>query len=677
MQTNDKQPPALQTIYLTLDDLHASPTNPRKTFDAEKLAELADSIRQHSVQMPLLVRPSKTEPGRFEIIAGERRFRASRQLVDKLEKAAEGSEDAGADKLRDIATQRRFLPAIVRPDLSDATVLEMQLIENLQREDLTAMEEAEGYAAMLKLPDYTPQKIATKIGKSVRTVTARLRILDAPRVLVDAFLRGEISERHLRLVATVPGVKQREACAKRVLEGEHDWETGARVPLSSRVTADLVNEEYRRTLQGAPFDLDDADLVKDAGACSACPHLLRNAAALDPSLAEDMGGFGADTRGGAKPLTCLNPACLQRKQDAAFKRARMEAEAGGVVIMSAEETAAIFDASGELVSDKFVKLDEAPGYEHTGHFDRSKTPTWRELMDGRTEPGVVKLANVKGVGLVEVAEKKTAVEIAQGNAEHGAAIIGGKSGAEKSDAEKKAAEKAALERKIDLRVRPVLLSFLFDAAKSKGGAETARALLESVLFEAGMDGCRMLSDWLKLSVDPAKKNERLSQEHYRRAVMRYVDDNDLGKADLDALLLVAVHSKWIKAWGAQIASLAPLQKLFGFDSKTIRALAAAEVKAEVKTKKEAKKAAPNSTDPDNWTAAHEVSKTAAADQIAKVKPAAGELDEDATAAALAAGTTTITDAIGPKPDRKKAPDDYKRWNATRMRLNYKAAKLKK
>lgn len=165
---------ALVRVPLAL--LHPSPTNPRKTFDPVKLDELAASIRGKDILEPLLCRPHPKKAEEFEIVAGERRYRAA--------------------KLAEIETA----PCIIKP-LSDIEVLEIQTIENLQRDDVHPLEEADGYAALMKKGKYSEEQIAERIGKTVAYVRDRLQLVQLAEPLRPVFMDGEIGVGHAVILA--------------------------------------------------------------------------------------------------------------------------------------------------------------------------------------------------------------------------------------------------------------------------------------------------------------------------------------------------------------------------------------------------------------------------------------------------------------------------------------------
>lgn len=158
-------------IKVRLADIIPNRFQPRTLFDEEKIDELARTINIHGVIQPIVVRP--IEDGKFEIIAGERRYRAMKKL-----KWAQ-------------------VPAIIR-DMDDKETASVALIENLQREELTAIEEAMAYDKLLKLHSLTQEALAQRLGKGQSTVANKLRLLKLPEPIRRGILDREISERHAR-----------------------------------------------------------------------------------------------------------------------------------------------------------------------------------------------------------------------------------------------------------------------------------------------------------------------------------------------------------------------------------------------------------------------------------------------------------------------------------------------
>jgi ParB family chromosome partitioning protein len=173
-----------------LDKIRPSPLQPRKNFSDDALKELADSIREQGIVQPLIVRERN---GAYELIAGERRWRASQLL-----------------KLAEV-------PIIVR-EADDRSVLELALIENLQRENLNAIEEALGYAQLAEQFKLTQEEIALKVGKSRAVVANATRLLKLP-LAVQAYVReGRLSVGHAKVILGLVGEKDQTHAAERILK---------------------------------------------------------------------------------------------------------------------------------------------------------------------------------------------------------------------------------------------------------------------------------------------------------------------------------------------------------------------------------------------------------------------------------------------------------------------------
>lgn len=163
-----------------IEEVRPSPLNPRKDFRPEELDDLANSIRTKGLVQPLIVRPSGTLEGGYEIVAGERRWRAAQQA--EIEK----------------------VPVIVR-DLTDRQLLEIAIIENVQRADLNAVEEALGYQELMDRFSYTQDELSNVIGKSRSHVANTLRLLKLPEDIQKYVRGGDISAGHARSLVGVAG----------------------------------------------------------------------------------------------------------------------------------------------------------------------------------------------------------------------------------------------------------------------------------------------------------------------------------------------------------------------------------------------------------------------------------------------------------------------------------------
>lgn len=172
-----------------IDLISPNPRNPRRNFAESELADLAQSIREHGIVQPVVVRPAAA-PGRYEIIAGERRWRAAQR--------------AGLAEI----------PAIIR-DVDDKAALELAIIENVQRSDLNPIEEARGYQQLMDEHNYTQADLGQVIGKSRSHVANTLRLLKLPAAVADLIVDGSLTAGHAR---TLVNAEDPSGLAKRIVE---------------------------------------------------------------------------------------------------------------------------------------------------------------------------------------------------------------------------------------------------------------------------------------------------------------------------------------------------------------------------------------------------------------------------------------------------------------------------
>ncbi|WP_037228151.1 ParB/RepB/Spo0J family partition protein [Roseobacter sp. GAI101] len=161
--------------YVPIEQISPNPEQPRKRFDPEDLNDLANSIREKGVIQPLIVR--RREDGSFEIVAGERRWRASQMA------------------------QLHQLPVIIR-EFTDVEVLEVAIIENIQRADLNSVEEAAGYRQLMDRFGHTQEKMAEALGKSRSHIANLLRLLNLPETVLEMVRKGDLSAGHARTLVT-------------------------------------------------------------------------------------------------------------------------------------------------------------------------------------------------------------------------------------------------------------------------------------------------------------------------------------------------------------------------------------------------------------------------------------------------------------------------------------------
>ncbi|MGB5312367.1 MAG: ParB/RepB/Spo0J family partition protein [Polyangiales bacterium] len=228
-----------------IEELHPGRMQPRVRMDAEALAELAASVREHGVLEPILVR--KRSSGGFEIIAGERRWRAAQQ--------------AG---LKDV-------PIFVH-DLDDEKAFEAALVENLQREDLNPMETARAFQRLVDDYGYTQETIATKVGKERSTVANALRLLKLPEDVSDLIEAGQLSEGHGRALLSAPSVATMKKLARSavskgwsVREAERQSRRAARGDAAPKKHASSKSANVRDLEQRLSRALGSTTTIQESG----------------------------------------------------------------------------------------------------------------------------------------------------------------------------------------------------------------------------------------------------------------------------------------------------------------------------------------------------------------------------------------------------------------------------
>jgi ParB/RepB/Spo0J family partition protein len=468
-------------------------------------------------------------PEFFEIVAGERRYRAG--TLAKLD----------------------TVPAIVRL-LSDQETLELQLIENLQRDDLDPFEEALGYQALLNLRDGHNQPIHTvdtihhRVGKSCRRIWFRLKLLKAPKPVRDAVIQRTLAVAIAEEIGSIPTKEMREAAADEILHPDNpDKEEGG--PLSAKRAREVISTRYMRSLAGAPFDPKDATLIEiltddqtseriGGGACTDCPMRTGNMEAI----------IGKTKR----PDVCTNPKCFLMKCDAQFARLQADAVKDGKRVMTSAEVAQNFEANpesvnfGELRFDSdFVKLTDKPYPVEVRRDFAGRLPHWKTLLDSLPEetgrPPVCIARDPRGriVELVERELAKEAVNLAAKRKSErslfdvsGAAALSGGDG-RVSTRDTSSSTTAGVESpwraqerknreiaKFNFQFSLAGMAAVIDAIDAKGPvAGFWNALIETAIEHAGHDGCWLICK--RLGLDPKAKNPHAKREGLEGAVLEY------------------------------------------------------------------------------------------------------------------------------------------------------------
>ena len=268
----------IEMIELSL--IHESPDNPRKTFDQAALQELANSIEEEGIQVPLLVRVFEGEQ-RYELIAGARRSRAAKM--------------AGLT----------HAPCVVR-QYTDEEARAARILENLLREGLTPLEEAEAYQQMFAAAGaenrpLTPADLAAKLGKKESYVRLRLRLLSADGAVQDALRKEQIAEGHALEMARLDKSLQKELLKFCLFDR---WNNRRESFVSVNELRKFISQNVMLVLASASFDTDDAKLIPNAGACTDCQKRTGNDRMLFPDVKQ-------------KDI-CTLPACYYAKVNGAI-----------------------------------------------------------------------------------------------------------------------------------------------------------------------------------------------------------------------------------------------------------------------------------------------------------------------------------------------------------------------
>ncbi|WP_069267382.1 ParB/RepB/Spo0J family partition protein [Paraburkholderia nodosa] len=338
--------------FLPLDSIRKSPTNPRKRFPEAEHLELVESVREHGILQPVLVRPWPDEPGLFELVAGERRYRAA--SVVELE----------------------LIPALVR-DLTDDEVLQIQIVENLQRRDLHPLEEADGYK-VLSDRGHTLEQIATEVSQTRTYVAQRLKLCALNAQTRKLFFDEKLNAKTALMIARLPTDLQDKA-AKELTATYINGE-----PRSVKAASEHIERTYMLRLDQAPFKTADAALVPAAGACGPCPKRTGN----QPELFEDVRG---------KEI-CTDPACFAKKREAAAVQKRADAEAAGRTVITGKEAKAALPNQYSQLQGGLVKLDDTC-------YEDPKRRSYRQIIGAKGVKAAALLESPHDGKLIDVMPK--------------------------------------------------------------------------------------------------------------------------------------------------------------------------------------------------------------------------------------------------------------------------------
>lgn len=493
-----------------------SKTNPRKTF--AKIDELAASIKLRGLISPITVRPHPKPPAgvHYELVAGERRWRAA--------------------KLAKVTT----IPAIVR-ELTDKEVLEIQVIENVQREDVHPMEEAEGYEELISKHGYDVDQIAAKTGKSKAYVYGRLKLCSLGEYARKAFLEDRLNASIALLIARIPDLELQKRATHDVLgetvddpdgrpeedpddlddpnsplwserrtlwvpenlDGSPTPGTSTReiIPMSVREAQIHLQRRYMLRLAVAKFDVSDPRLVPTASACGACEFRTGNQRDLFADVDSDD--------------ICTKPSCFEAKTRAAWEAKAAEAEAAGLKVVTADKAASVFTPSAQVrptspfVDPKAPVPHDLLPAEAIG----KKAPTWEKLVGKKLLEQAPKVLVQDGSGAAhELLDKKKLVELAREAGKIDKPLKPEKSSSSSGSKDPYKDQQARDEQKRDQWTRAVRAA-LIEAHEKAGDVDMDRDSWSWVLHAiVAVTGTSTLQG-IDADVDELLSKKRLSPEH--------------------------------------------------------------------------------------------------------------------------------------------------------------------
>lgn len=547
---------------LPITSIKESPLNPRKHFDQAALQELAASIREHGIITPLLARP--VQDGAAELAAGHRRFRA-----------------AGLAGLTE-------LPVVLKK-MTDQQFMEVMTLENLQREDVHPLEEAEGYDALIDKYGYTAQKLAERVGRSESYIAKRLALLNLIIELRKYYLEGKIELGHATLLARLEPSGQ-----KRVLEEgalfqsvrrsapeangrfEHDDVAVSVVELRRFIESDVMLD-----LSCAAWDKDDPILVKKAGACAACPK--RTGANL---------ALWDDTKKGD---CCLDPKCYLTKSEACIKAAHKRAAAAGTKLV-------------EISTSYSNRVDGALG---PGGYVRIVAEGKKPRPCQHKEKAVIVSGPQRGWE-VEICRTKSC-PVHFSNRAYGAAPAR----SEKTFAEAWKDRRDALKMKIEAEKRSAVFSALYKHANSELSYEDLQLIAEKLIDRAGHDGSTAICKVLGVVVvdhDPCQS---------------LTDSMPVQSEELSSRLVALCCYQGLLGWGDGANLMHKVAERHGINCETLCERVECDLQSDFEEKfAKAKAAYDKKAMASNKGGKAEVAQGKAAKQKDTKRVAAGDLEED-------------------------------------------------
>jgi ParB/RepB/Spo0J family partition protein len=575
-------------LQIPIDQIAPSPTNPRKFFDQAKLQELADSIEAHGLIEPILVRP---RPGKFSVIPAaftprwavvqaygvtcsthptQEEAEAEAQRLNEVSFVYElvaGERRLRAAKLAGLET----IEAKVR-DLDDRAVLEIQLIENLQREDVSPIEEADGYCAMLDLKNldgtsvYTVDSLAAKIGKKGKSksyVYSRLKLRNLPAPALEALAKGDLPATIGELIGRLPSMEMRERFWNDEFE---DYGTDYFQVPSFREVKQIIERAYMRELKSALFSRTDGKLLPAAGACKNCPKMTGNNRAEYPDARADM---------------CTDTDCYDQKCRAIDQRKLQKAATNGARVLSPEESQQWFGYSYMVNNAKtrdYIDLSETCDEAAPDDWE-AETPTYAQLLGDSVKTEVVGLdggGQVHRLVSREAAEavlRETGIKIAKSTEQ----VLADRKASQQNFKQEKEIRHAAAAEICERVVQSLTDNPFF--IDSKIGNRDAGGFLKAVALA-------LIRDFDIAKFVAKRRALEYGNEPRKFAAKILSDLSEAGTIELIVEYLIAEELDWWIRSGS--SKDAPICEYFGHDPQKIEKRIAKERAAAKKSKPKAK-----------------------------------------------------------------------------------------
>lgn len=525
---------------------HFGPSLTNRKHRPEHIKNLGASIKQHDVIQPITARPwpaSRLQPDGvlYEIVVGEGRWL--------------GSADAG----------KTDIPFFWR-DISDKEAVELQLIENLQRDDITAIEEAEGYRRLIDEHGHTADTIAAEVGKSRSSIYNKLKLLDLCPVARRFLESGDLDASTALLVARIPVADLQVKAAKKIAEGYHHNDE----PLSYRQASEMLQREFMLRLDEAPFSRADAALVSSAGRCHDCPKRTGNQADIFTDV--------------KSPDICTDPSCYEAKKAAHIAQQRAQAKASNIKVIDGAEAKKIKPNSyGEELAGGYLDLDQKV-------WTDGKQKTVRQLLGKDTPAAEAILIDPHDKGTVrQIVSTATVKELlaAKGAPVPDQIARRGKSDAEKEAERKRKQEAMFRQRLFDSTRGAIAVSFDTREEDSVLDLREFRMIADSHIHGMQFEEQKRLA---KLWIGPTEKTDDHELVRQLKKRIEAMERKDCARLMLEAALVGEIPAPTYGSHAPE--NLLATAKALDVDAAAIKKGVISEMREKAKPKAKPKEAKP-------------------------------------------------------------------------------------